>query len=71
LLSIQPSSKTTVLGRSSSATSTVNLAFNGTPSSPSATLIVPQGLGQIADTLTKGEAVRVDTHIGAGQTLLR
>jgi hypothetical protein len=34
-------------------------------------VVVPQGLVQIADTLTESEAARVNTHIGAGQTLLR
>jgi len=45
--------------------------FRRTPSSPLGTVIVPQGLVQIADTLTKSEAAWVDTHIGAGQPLLR
>src|SRR4030081_1792772 len=37
----------------------------------SAIVVVPQRLVQIGDTLTESEAARVDTHLSAGQTLLR
>ena len=56
----------------SGATSTVILLSTPPRSSPSArVVVVPQGMVQIADTLTKSEAARVDTQIGAGQALLR
>jgi hypothetical protein len=61
--------ETGVLDRSSSARSIVNLAFAGTPSSPSAGSFQQRQI-QITDTLTKGGAGRVDTDIRAGQPLL-
>jgi hypothetical protein len=57
--------------RRSGATSTVILLSTPPRSSPSSRVVVPQGMVQIADTLTKSEAARVDTQIGAGQALLR